>query len=347
METTIETLDRLLEAELDIQRKFRAIIYESRQGERTDLITSGSHRPKLDLSERQQKTVRAAERAAEAIPEVGELLDRGLINIDIAAKLGRQIKDPDNLTAEEREYINNRMIVGEKIKQYINTNTIPEDEDKEPAYRRELNRYVKDQLGIRNRSKSIRIDNPRKAAEKLLKFYEGQKLEELLEYLGKGANQDINSQTRENAAQPNNGNTRNTLDEKSDYEQDLKSTVSSSDLNGRKTDPVEKLSTQEISENCPVLKASLTLSELAERLDRKPRTIRDKRNKGLEEFIKWTKQKDPDGVAWQRSEQKEGKSYLFFPVKNTQQSNKTDLEASSVTQTSVKHPNNSTSQTIV
>jgi hypothetical protein len=34
LETTIETIDRLLEAETEVQWKFRTIIYESRQGER-------------------------------------------------------------------------------------------------------------------------------------------------------------------------------------------------------------------------------------------------------------------------------------------------------------------------
>ena len=303
--------------------EFRAIIYESRQGERTDLTdgTSDSDYPKLNdnLKSAQQKRLRAAYRAAESIPVIGELLDRGLIAIDIAAKLGRDIKDPDNLTAEEREYIDKRDLVGLRINKYVSTNTIPDDEDKEPAYSRKLNEFVKDLLGIKNRSKAVRMDNPKKAAQKLLQFYQGEKLQELLEYLGKGVNRDINSPIIVNTDQPNNGNTKNTLDEKPDYNQDLKLSVSSSDLNGRKTNHEEKSSTEEISENSPVLKAPLTLSELAERLNRKPRTIRDKRNKGLEGFIKWTKQKDPDGIAWQRSEEKRAGSYLFFPVDKAQE----------------------------
>ena len=119
LETSIETVDRLLEPEPEIKRKFRAIIYESRQGERLDLIdlTSGLEVPKLDLEERQQKRIRAANRAAESIPEVGELLDRELIAIDVAAKLGRQIKNPDNLTAEEREYVDKRDLIGVRLRQ--------------------------------------------------------------------------------------------------------------------------------------------------------------------------------------------------------------------------------------
>ncbi|MFM6402747.1 MAG: hypothetical protein ACKPFF_39240, partial [Planktothrix sp.] len=119
------------------------------------------------LKHTQQERLRAANRAAEAIPAIGELLDRGLIAIDIAAQLGRDIKDPNNLTAEERDYVDKRDLVGVRINQYIHTNPIPDDEDKELAYSRELNRHVKDLLGVKDRSKPIRMDNPKKAAEKL------------------------------------------------------------------------------------------------------------------------------------------------------------------------------------
>lgn len=191
LETSVETLDRVLQANSEVQRKLRAIIYESRQGERTDLNdeTSGLEVPKLELGDRQQKRIRAAERAAEAIPEISELLDTGLIAIDIAAKLGHELKDPDNLTAEEREYVDKRDLIGIRIRQYIYTNPIPEDEDKEPAYSRELNSFVKDLLGIKDRSKSIRMDHPKKAAEKLLKFYDGEKLKELIDLLRQGLEQ--------------------------------------------------------------------------------------------------------------------------------------------------------------
>jgi hypothetical protein len=152
----------VLQADPEVQRKFRAIIYESRQGERTDLIneTSYGDRKKLDseLSQTQRSGIRAANRSAEAVLAIGELLDRGLIAIDIAAQLGRDIKDPDNLTAEEQEYVDKRDLVGVRINNYIHTNPIPDDEDKEPAYNRELNRYVKELLGVKDRSKSIRMD---------------------------------------------------------------------------------------------------------------------------------------------------------------------------------------------
>ncbi|MBU7581528.1 MAG: hypothetical protein KAF91_01200 [Nostoc sp. TH1S01] len=120
LETSVETIDRVLQADLEVKRKFRAIIYESRQGERTDLLdeTSYSHYKKLDnsIGEIQQARIRAANRAAEAIPEIAELLDRGLIAIDVAAQLGRDIKDPENLTAEEREYVDKRDLIGIRLR---------------------------------------------------------------------------------------------------------------------------------------------------------------------------------------------------------------------------------------
>ena len=192
LESSVETIDRILQGEPDVQRMFRTIISESRQGERVDLdcertdciSTSRHHGGKLEnLSDRNQERIRAANRAAEAIPAINELLDRGLISIDLAAMLGKDIKDPNNLTAEEREYVDKRDLIGWRINQYIYSNSIPEDEDREPQYSRQLNGYIKDLLGIKDRSKSVRMDNPKKAAEKLVQFYQGDSLQELIDYL--------------------------------------------------------------------------------------------------------------------------------------------------------------------
>ncbi|NEQ11231.1 MAG: hypothetical protein F6K37_36625 [Moorea sp. SIO4E2] len=186
LETSVETLDRVLQADLEVQRKFRTIIYQAAEPQRDEygkykLIPT--HSDYGSVKSAQQERIRAANRAAEAIPEIGYLLDRGLIAIDVAAKLGRNIKDPNHLTAEEREYLDKRDLVGVRLRQYIYTNPIPEDEDKEPAYSRELNRFVKDLLGVKDRSKSVRMDHPKKAAEKLLQFYQNEKLKELIDYL--------------------------------------------------------------------------------------------------------------------------------------------------------------------
>lgn len=187
LETTIDEVDNLLNSDPEVQRQFRTLTYESRQGERTDLIndeTSPLEGGKLKHTH--QERIRAANRAAEAIPIIGELLDRRVIAIDLAAKLGRYIKDPDNLTADEREYVETRDLIGLRINEYTDSNPIPEDEYKEPAYGRELNRFVKDLLGIKDRSKQIRMDHPKKAADKLLQFYKGDELQTLINYLQQG-----------------------------------------------------------------------------------------------------------------------------------------------------------------
>jgi hypothetical protein len=183
LESNVETIDRILQGEPEVYRMFRTIIYESRQGERRLTTTSGLQVPKLELEDRQQKRIRAANRAAEAMPVVNELLDKGLISIEVAAKLGRDIKDPNNLTADEREYVDNRDLIGLKIEKYIYSNPIPEDEDREPRYSRELNGYIRDLLGVKDRSKAVRMDNPKIAAERLVHFYQGESLQALIDYL--------------------------------------------------------------------------------------------------------------------------------------------------------------------
>jgi hypothetical protein len=183
LESSVETIDRILQGEPEVQRTFRAIIYESRQGERTDIDDSTSHRHDGKLASAQQERIRAANRASEALPVVNDLLDKGLISTEVASMLGKDIKDPNNLTAEEREYVDKRDLIGWRIKQYIYSSPIPEDEDREPQYSRELNGYIKDLLGVKDRSKSVRMDDPKKAADKLLQFYQGESLQKLIDYL--------------------------------------------------------------------------------------------------------------------------------------------------------------------
>jgi hypothetical protein len=358
--TTIETIDRLLETELDIQRKFRAIIYESRQGERNDLedMTSYGDRKKLEseLSQTQQSVIRAANRAAEAIPEIGELLDRGLIAIDLAAKLGRDIKDLDNLTAEEREYVDKRDLVGLRIKQYVYTNMISEDEDKEPAYSRQLNEFVKDLLGIKDRSKSVRMDDPKKAAKKLLEFYEGQKLKELLEYLTEGLEISISiqsktlqedeetlvshdrlatNQAKKHFSKRTEGAFKGTIEVRPTAPPNKMSEVSSDipssprDLSPSKTSSISSFQSDEMNNNSAEDSNKLILNhnsqnssnlrlssnQLAERLGLNRDTITNFLSKQPNKFSQWTQKKDPEGLAWQKTEkQGRGRSHFFSPV---------------------------------
>ncbi len=362
--TTIETIERLLETEFAILNKFQAIVYESQQGKRTDLeeVTSRLEGGKLnELSNRQQERVRAANRAAEAIPEIRELLDRGLISISIAATLGRQIKDPDNLTAEEREYVDKRDLVGLRIKSYINTNTIPEDEDKEPAYSRKLNEFVKDLLGIKNRSKSIRMDNPKKAAQKLLEFYQGERLKELVEYLNKGLkqkadvtnkdNQEIltiektisNGRVEKQSARTSNQRSSfgkhgsketnipvsssileedTKLVESSDNTQEQSETISEKNPEEKAIKPNENISDSSftmVASSNGIFDQRLTKDELAERLGVHPTTFSDVFYKRKEKFTQWTQKKDPDNIGWTRTQEKQGRNFLFAPIQKTEE----------------------------
>jgi hypothetical protein len=336
LETSVETIDRVLQADLEVQRRFRAIIYESRQGERTDLSdeTSGTHCPKLDLGERQQKNIRAANRAAEAIPAIGVLLDRGLIAIDVAAQLGRDIKDPNNLTAEEREYVDKRDLVGVRINQYIHTNPIPDDEDKEPAYSRELNRYVKELLGVKDRSKSIRMDNPKKAAEKLLTFYQGDRLKELINHLRQGLEPPMvlleppmallepAKEQSQDSDRLLNGNDQLVADQAEPLAETLTSPTP------------EVYQEQSLNENSLILKSAedaveveistlvnkqLSVEDLAKRLKLSQRTILNNAYSQPNKFLEWVKQRDPEGLGWQRSKKKKRGSWLFNLVQEPKQ----------------------------
>lgn len=361
LETSIDEIDNILNSNPEVQRQFRTLIYESRQGERTDLdedTTSYSDYNKLDdsIGKIQQARIRAANRAAEAIPIIGELLDLKLISIDVAAKLGRDIKDPDNLTADEREYIENRDLIGYRINQYFYSNPIPEDEYKEPAYGRKLNRYVKDLLGIKDRSKSVRMDHPKKAADKLLQFYQGEKLKTLIDYLQRGLSElkDLSKETpseivldtlsnkfNENGQLPQpdkstqaeeetteeleiESNTSDLTTNNPDSPETPKSTVvdDSSTSKSQEDDSSEQTTkdSDEISESVSsssedVEEMRLTSSELAKRLRLKTRSLINAVTKYKDDFPEWTSKKDPDGIAWQKSDEKRGRSPLYVPLK--------------------------------
>ncbi len=324
--TDIETVDNLLSSDPEVQRLFRTLIDESRQGKRTDLIC-------------------AAKRAAEAIPVIDELLNKELIAIDIAAKLGRSIKDPDNLTAEEREYIENRDLIGLRISQYIDTNPIPEDEYKESTYSRELNDYVKDLLEIKDRSKQVRMDNPKKAAEKLLQFYKGEELDTLIDYLQQGL-VDLNQLSIEPnkterpkeviPVQPNqNGNmlqpdntTESDLSQEpqvdptpleKDNQNSQENSESTNEYGPTATPSYSLVSSAEEMQQPEDVSTfedlRLTSSELATRFGMKKKTFISAASKYKNNFSEWSKKKDPEGISWQKSNEKEGRFSLYIPVK--------------------------------
>lgn len=336
LETSVETIERVLQGNPEIQRRFRALIYESRQGERTDLgdETSYGDRKKLgeELNSTQRSVIRATTRAAQALPVIEDLLDRGLIAIDVAAKLGRDIKDPNNLTAEEREYVDKRDLIGFRIEKYIYTNPIPEDEDREPAYARELNRYIKDLLGIKDRSKSIRMDSPKKAAEKLLQFYQGDKLKELIDLLSGGLQ--VDAEIVDIVSPPVLSPAKlEALPQQDDSQMHLLNPQpievggeEKGAQNGQTNSPkgeAPKLLEPDTQKTVPSDLSTMRLnaSELADRLGRKMPTLLNCMYNTPEDFPRWTQKLDPDDLRWQRVGGKKGKHTMFMPITNTTDSN--------------------------
>ena len=340
LETTIDEIDNILNQDPEVQWQFRTLVHQSRQGERTDLadedLTSYGHRKKLEskLSSTQQSVIRAANRAAEAIPIIRDLLDRGLIAIDLAAKLGRDIKDPDNLTAEEREYVENRDLIGLRISQYINTNTIPEDEYKEPAYSRELNRYIKDLLGIKDRSKSVRMDNPKKAADKLLQFYQGEKLEALIDLLQQG----LEPSPKELKALPEAKETEEKVEDEEVIDTSInhsfngtsnpqlsqitstQDSESQSETNHQKADATQTevssdWKAHQESDGTVIEQQELTIDELAKRLQRNSGTVKNIFYSKRDYFPEWTQQRDPNKLAWKGV--RKGDTWLFVTATNS------------------------------
>ncbi|MEH2025681.1 hypothetical protein [Nostoc sp.] len=269
---------------------------------------------------------------------------------------------------------------------------IPEDEDREPVYSRELNNHIKDLLGIKDRSKSVRMDHPKKAAEKLLQFYQGDRLQELITHLGQGlkANADSQEPAEEklnhphsphfsepalpsSSAPPINIGSTNTaqtsqahgteafppetsqknhkvLDELklADKQAEIidewvktgempalaSQLLSVSDSNAKTNIPLVKPSsidncTLELADTYKVqeretteLQTSdpnmeLTSDELAERLQVRPDKLRATFYRNKEKFPRWAKKHDPDGIAWQRTDVKKGRCWLFVPINET------------------------------
>jgi hypothetical protein len=260
----------------------------------------------------------------------------------VAALLGRDIKDSENLTAEEREYVDKRDLIGLRLNQYIYTNPIPKDEDKEPPYRRELNRFVKDLLGIKDRSKSVRMDNPKRAAEKLLQHYQGEKLRELIDCLMKGLEPSPNLDLP--ALKPADSEltaTNHTSEPKVEALKDKAKLSKTFDTPlhepkgslreitvARKTSTTKEqgVSTSEedgasfhrdgeISEQLNVTHR-LNAVELAERWRVSCRTLAKMLSpKERGKFPEWSRNRDPDSWTWQPTDEGKGNSRVFERVK--------------------------------
>ncbi len=59
---------------------------------------------------------------------------------------------------------------------------------------------------------------------------------------------------------------------------------------------------------------SLNTRQLAERLKLQHQTIMNMMYNKPEQFPQWSQERDPEGIAWQRSSEKNGKLTLFSPI---------------------------------
>ncbi|MDB9305570.1 hypothetical protein PN488_14490 [Nodularia spumigena CS-591/12] len=218
------------------------------------------------------------------------------------------------------------------------------------------------------------MDNPKKAAEKLVQFYQGDKLQELITHLRQGLNTNADSQdpAREYSTHQNSQNfsepfpsqasaistevenTNGTQAHKNKPISDQAQLTSqqaeldvsvqtgqipaspSQSLLGFDSDtqtnipllepaPINNC-TSEFADTCkvqerettelqsPSQNMELTSDELAERLQVKPGTLRSIFNRNKEKFPRWAKKHDPDSIAWQRTDVKKGRCWLFVPV---------------------------------
>lgn len=177
LNTKIEQVDALLGLNVTVQRKFRNLVYEAKQGQRNDLkedkqvnakVSPAKKKKKPGLSSSQKSKERAVERATQAIPELNTLLEEQLVPKDTAAKLGQVVKDPENPTEKEQQVIEQR----EQVKQEL-ANIVPEPLPEDPQERKEVARNVKEVIekatGKVSRPKISLNEDPQLAAKAIAK----------------------------------------------------------------------------------------------------------------------------------------------------------------------------------
>ena len=168
------------------------------------------------------------------------------------------------------------------------------------------------------------MDDPKKAAKKLLQFYQGEKLKELLEYLNKGLDETIDTKQKKI--------TQDDLDSDDDTKLSSNSTKIKTISNNKHLDLDSKSSANTPKETKPLVHRNksisekqftnnklLTTSELARRLKVKLKTLTNYLQKNPGNFKNWTKKKDPDGIAWQKTDRKKGRSNMFEPIEKVEQ----------------------------
>ena len=123
----IHEVDALLGISPSVQLKFRNLVHQAKQGARSDLepqkvdanISTQKKNKVSDLHSSQKAVDRAASRAIESVPELGELFEEGLVSKKTASKIGQVVKNPDNPTEEDQKVLEIRKQVQQKLKEKL------------------------------------------------------------------------------------------------------------------------------------------------------------------------------------------------------------------------------------
>lgn len=166
LNTKIHEMDALLSLSSSTQRKFRTIVHQAKPGERNDLKpkinedkvdAEFSYDKKSKKSSKAKKPSssqlardRAAQRAAEALPEINELLDNGLVAKDVAAKLGKVVKDPKNPTTDkEKKIVEQRKKAQEELAKIV-AKPVPDEPEAREKLKKEIKSVIDEATGTKS-----------------------------------------------------------------------------------------------------------------------------------------------------------------------------------------------------
>lgn len=187
LNTPIHEVDALLAVSSATQRKFRTIVHQAKPGERTDLKAKqdkgedkvdaefspakskgkgkGKASPKSGKpSSSQLARDRAADRAAKAIPKLNELMEEGLLAKNVAAKIGQQVKNPDNPTPQDKKTIENQKAVKAKLEQIV-PEKLPEDPKQRKHLASKIKQAIEQASGLESKTKISLSKDPQATAK--------------------------------------------------------------------------------------------------------------------------------------------------------------------------------------
>ncbi|PSB07863.1 hypothetical protein C7B62_18680 [Pleurocapsa sp. CCALA 161] len=188
LNSQIHEIDALLTISASTQRKFRTIVYAAKQGYRSDLKTKEEDKVDVEFSgvqnsqpkakskakkpsSSQLTSDRAASRAAEAVPEINDLLEQGLVAKNVAAKMGQKLENPDEPTLKDREIISNRKQISKQLKKIV-PDPLPEDPQELNRIRKQVKQVIEQTTGLKS---SVRISfnrDPQVTAKGIVKAIE-------------------------------------------------------------------------------------------------------------------------------------------------------------------------------